>query len=309
MRQRRVHFGQGNRWLVKGGALVDLQNPDWDSAVHLLPSVSETASIRFGREGKWLLNGSWLIDLTSPSPAESALRLGIDDRTNVITFSPDGRWLFATSPAKIQLWDLQAEKINESMREADGPGGGGYGFSPANAANVAFSPDSRWATVTSYAGDVLIFDLTAKNLKPCAIVENQHSYMSLTWSDDSRWLTSGNSDGLKITDLEMKNAGNNATRSMVEVGSSGVRGIGPVRVSPDRRWLCFTRHRRFNSSNPPIKLWDLEAKDPLVSEIELPVPLGHIGDFSSDSRLLAIRSLRSAGSGAEPAVTRRSHSI
>ena len=294
----RAYLSRSDRWLVKGRVLVDLQETDWNVAVHTMPAVADLASVQFSPNEEWLLNGPWLIDLTTPDPADSALRLGIDDRTNTITFSPDGHWLFATSPSKIQLWDLQANDIGQSMRETNGPGGGGYGFGPANAANVAFSPNDRWSTVTSYAGQTLIFDLSSQELKPKMTIDNQNNYMSLNWSHDSRWLIYGDSNGLKITDLQAEDL-EQATESLVEVGSSGVRVVGPLRVSPNKRWLCFTRHRNFNSSNPTIKLWDLQAQDPRASELELPLPLGFNGTFSPDSRFLAIPCLRLPGSGSD----------
>lgn len=291
-----VYFSPNDRWLVKGHLLVDLEEPDWSSAVHLLPTASVSEPVTFSENGRWLQKGTWLVDLSLSSPEESAVRLGIDDRTNVIRFSPDNRWLFATSPERIQVWDLMTDPIDESMRQADGPGGGGYGFGPANFANIAFSHDRRWATVTSYAGNTLIFDMDAAKLEPHTALENQNSYMSLNWSRDSRWLLSGNSNGMKITDLHAP-PGDSATKTIAELGNSAVRGVSTIRLSPNRRWLCFTRHRRFNSSNAAIKLWDLESKAPLESEIELPVPLGFNGSFSPDSRWLAIPSLRTPGSG------------
>ncbi len=296
----RAYFSSDARWLVRGRSLVDLQQPDWSAAIQLLPDVPDASMVRFSPENRWLLNGPWLIDLNASDPSGSAVRLGIDDRTNTINFSPDARWLFATSPARIQVWNLQSQEVANSMRETDGPGGGGYGFAPANAASVAYSPNHRWATVTSYSGKTLLFDLLAKQLQPYVILEPQNSYMNLIWTRNSRWLITGDEDGLQITDVAAEDpSAAEATRSLIHVTSQAIRVIGPVRLSLDRRWLCFTRMRRFNSANPAIQLWDLEAEDPCKSGVELPVPLGFNGTFSRDGRFLAIPSLHEPGKGGD----------
>ena len=145
-------------------------------------------------------------DLTQPNPEETMDYLDASDLHYLlpdIAISPDGKWLAVgrhgwdkePKPGKTQfgnmvlLYDVSKPGPPIPVTEFKAP------F--IEYANISFSPDSRWLTVSGAGQPCPVWDLTARDIAASARLAPVESYLmaGVSFSADSQWIAMGGSDG------------------------------------------------------------------------------------------------------------------
>jgi WD40 repeat protein/predicted Ser/Thr protein kinase len=145
-------------------------------------------------------------DLNQADPGATAERLDASTLHYLlpdIAISPDGKWLAVgrhgwdpePKPGKTQfgnmvlLYDVSKPGPPLPMTEFKAP------F--IEFANICFSPDSRWLTVSGAGKPCPVWDLTSPNIPASARLAPVESYLmaGVSFSADSQWLAMGGSDG------------------------------------------------------------------------------------------------------------------
>ena len=130
------------------------------------------------------------IVLTPESPVTAAGTA----RLNAVAFSRNGRWLAASGRNAVNLWDLKAENLAESIQFL----GGDYFTS------VSFSHDGRRLVCGDTLGQTHLWDLTAENIDSTESILSGHSrwVTSAVFNhDDSNLITASQDGTVRIWEL------------------------------------------------------------------------------------------------------------
>jgi serine/threonine protein kinase/WD40 repeat protein len=231
-------------------------------------------------DGRWLLTGDsqsvrqW--DLSADDPISLSTVVGAAETNHSArSISADGRWLATVSPpnnsTKVLLWDLKAEKFEAPTREfAITP--------PQNVTQVVFSPDARWVGARNNIS-AWIWDLAngAESASPSVL--NQTAFTTdFVISANGRWaVVHENSGSLRLWNLTERES-----PPTLRALATWQGGNVTMRISRDGRWLAASAQY---IPKPWLKVWDLNAEDPLASPREIPISDQHLEYcITADSR-------------------------
>jgi WD40 repeat protein len=247
-------------------------------------------SISLSADGRWLVAGckedTRLWDLKADDPSAKPIVL----RGSAGPVSPDGRWLMtAGTDRTIRLWDLKADDPSAEGREAahyeaDWEPLRGVAISPNNRWLVTVggdrvlrlwdlkakgegvlpqellkrqegfvfrSPDGRWLTTGSLAGNVGVWDLAADDPVSRALVRQLKKGKGYAGpqgiSPDGRWLVAAGPNR-RLWDLRAKDP---FARPVAEFG--GTEHVRSMDFSSDSRWLVT------GGDDGLTRLYDLKA--------------------------------------------------
>ena len=186
---------------------------------------------------------------------------GSQVQVNNIGYTPDGKRLVAADQSgEVHIWNAETNVREQRLQIADGP-----------LLTLAIDPKSRWCAVGGERFATVIDLETGKILNKLAIdggvgalaVRTTDSLLAIRYAKQpvlgrvEFWDLDGNSKFKPVT------------------GQS--RMDGPIAFSPDGRWLAV--------GGAIVRLWDVERGE---FELRARLPAGQVGDFSPDSRRLAI---------------------
>ena len=279
-----VALDPAGRWLATScgfyGGVRDKTVRLWDLStaeegldrVVLRGHTQAIASAAVSPDGRRLATGSSdktvrLWDLTARDSRSTSIVLrGHETGVGSVAFSPDGTWL-ATAPGA-RVWDLTADDQMHGcivLRESTSP--------------LASSPDGAWlATAGAATNSVRLWRRTSIPDGSPIVLPHSSLITGLAISPDSRRLATACLDDFlaRVWDLTARDPA--ASPIVLSTGSftkppPTSLGARLVAFSGDGRWLA-TSGPDFRDSLIPmmcytVRLWDMTAKDPVASYLEL----------------------------------------
>jgi serine/threonine protein kinase/WD40 repeat protein len=225
-------------------------------------------------------NGRWLFtsdqddvrrwDLATDDPAETGIAVGLPTLNHrAMAMSADGRRLVTASQtgnaSKLYLWDLEAEKLEQPIREIE--------IAAQYINEVAFSADARW--LVAYAlNSAWVCDLASHSgsSPPVVLQDENTQFYRVAASPNGRWAVT--LDGSRRpTVWSLTEPGSKPKpRRLIDEKYGYVQNS---EISPDGRWFAAFDHwlgtpgGTFAGSKQSVKVWDLAADDPFSSPREL----------------------------------------
>ena len=224
---------------------------------------------------------------------------GWSDQIRCASFDAGGRRLVLVDwDWTVRAWTLNVADPGATMRVIPGR-------SPARGANTdagespiqaAVSHDGRWAAVGCKA-ELRVWDLDAPD--PAAserrLPHKDQWLYDLNFSPDGRWLAWSGPSTVRL----WRRSASDGPEPRILTGL--YKKAGPLRFSPDSRWLLTTSYfedseRRSERPRHDSRIWDLRLMDPSTSPIVLGGPTDHVVGIGTDP-------FRIATAGAESKVS------
>lgn len=146
-----------------------------------LPHRGNVTEVVFSPKGRYLASvardRAHLWDLTIKQEIATLPTLF----ANTITFSPDGRLLAVASNWSVQVWEVPAGRLQQTLSQDGG------------ARHVAFSPDSRYLATASVDGLTRIYDVVTA--RECTRIKLESPPVAIAFSRDGKYLATHSGHG------------------------------------------------------------------------------------------------------------------
>ncbi|BBE09403.1 High-affnity carbon uptake protein Hat/HatR [Mycoavidus cysteinexigens] len=181
----------------------------------------------------------------------TSLQQALTEQTdNFIARSQDEKWFVSGKDDAINLWSVNATpspQLHRTFKRS--------GYLRGNYLPIAFSPDSRWLTLSHTDSAIELWSLKTDAPILCQTLQGWPSYLGvfyLAFSSDGNRLIASNQSEIKLWLFE-----DELFKLQYAVSEKG--SLNSVSFSPDGQWLALNK-----KDHPEIEVWALKIDQPIL---------------------------------------------